>query len=312
MQQLRASLTLPPELEGFATHASIVLIGYTDAMDQTVGILHPGMMGSSVGAAAKAGGARVIWASHRRSQGTQDRAAADGLEDVGSLAELTRQSGLIFSICPPSAARDVARQVMDLSFHGVYVDANAVSPATASAIAERVQGGGANYVDGGIIGPPARERGATRLYLSGANAERAAAVFMGSPLEAVTIGEEVTKASALKMAYAAWTKGTAALLLAVRALAAREGVEPELLGEWTLSQPELTERSEGVMTRAPRKAWRFSGEMREIASTLEAAGLPEGFHRAAEAVYDRLSEFKEVEAADGAEVLAALLAQKKA
>ena len=281
-------------------------------MDQTVGILHPGMMGSSLGAAARAGGARVIWTSQRRSQDTKARADADGLEDVGSLAELTRQSDLIFSVCPPSAAQAVARQVMDLSFRGVYVDANAISPVTAKDIAHLVKGGGASYIDGGIIGPPAREQGTTRLYLSGADAELAAAVFTASPLQAVTIGDEMTKASALKMAYAAWTKGTAALLLAVRALAAREGVEPELLDEWALSQPELTERSEGVITRTPRKAWRFAGEMSEIADTFEAAGLPEGFHRAAEDVYDRLSEFKEVEAAEGAEVLAALLAQKKA
>ena len=290
----------------------MTLISYTDAMDQTVGILHPGMMGSSVGAAAQASGVRVVWASHQRSQNTQARADADGLEDVGSLAELVRQSDLVFSVLPPSAARAVARQVMDLSFRGVYVDANAVSPATASAVAQLVEESGASYVDGGIIGPPARKQGTTRLYLSGAKAERVAAVFTGSPLQAVTIGDETTKASALKMTYAAWTKGSAALLLAVRALAARAGVEPELLDEWVLSQPDLTERSEGVMARTPRKAWRFSGEMREIASTLEAAGLPGGFHRAAEAVYDRLNEFKEVEEVEGAEVLAALSAQKKA
>lgn len=135
-------------------------------MSQTIGILHPGMMGTSLGAAARAGDARVIWASEQRSQTTKDRAAVDRLEDVDSLAELVSQSDLIFSVCPPSAARAVAQQVMDLRFRGLYVDANAVAPATASAIADLVHRGGASYVDGGIIGPPAREKGTTRLYLA--------------------------------------------------------------------------------------------------------------------------------------------------
>jgi 3-hydroxyisobutyrate dehydrogenase-like beta-hydroxyacid dehydrogenase len=279
-------------------------------MFTTMGLVHPGAMGASVGAAAKASGARVVWASEGRSPETKVRAEADGLEDVGTLAQLVRESDLIVSVCPPSAAVELARQIVGASFRGVYLDANAISPATARTIAELVREGGSSFVDGGIIGPPARERGTTRLYLSGTEAERVAGVFANSALEAIAIGDEPGNASALKMAYAAWSKGTSALLLAIRALASKEGVEAELLSEWALSQPELTARSDAVLTKTPAKAWRFAGEMREIAATFGAAGLPEGFHQAAAHTYEQLTDFKDVAEADRAEVLEALLKQQ--
>ena len=137
------------------------------------------------------------------------------------------------------------------------------------------------FVDGGIVGSPPREPGTTRLYLSGERAADVAALFAGSALDA----RVVSNASAVKMAYAAWTKGTAAMLLAIRELARREGVEEPLLAEWDLSQPELRERHARALRSAEAKGWRWVGEMEEIAATFEADGLPGGFHRAAAEVY---------------------------
>jgi hypothetical protein len=92
------------------------------------------------------------------------------------------------------------------------------------------------------------------------------------------------------MAYAAWTKGSSALLLAARALARAEGVERTLLAEWALSQPALAARSEGAAAAAAAKGWRWVAEMEEIAASMTAAGLPAGFHEAAADVYDRASQ----------------------
>jgi hypothetical protein len=165
------------------------------------------------------------------------------------------------------------------------VDANAVAPATAREVAEVVRAAGGRFVDGGIVGPPPHETGTTRLYLSGADAGEAAELFAGSILDALVVSGEVGDASAVKMAYAAWTKGTAAMLLAIRELASYEGVESALLAEWDLSQPELRDRFERAARSAEAKGWRWVGEMEEIAATFEAAGLPGGFHRAAAEVY---------------------------
>src|SRR5262249_54250264 len=85
----------------------------------------------------------------------------------------------------------------------------------------------------------------TRLYLSGAEAGLVAGLFSGSFVDARVLPGEVGTASAVKMAYAAWTKGTAALLLAIGELARAEGVEGALHEEWRVSLPGLPERGGG-------------------------------------------------------------------
>lgn len=144
---------------------------------------------------------------------------------------------MILSLCPPHAAVEVARPLT--RFTGIYVDANAVSPATA----RRISGLVGRYVDGGIIGSPPREPGATRLYVSGCEAAVIADLFADTILDAIVVSDAPGAASAVKMAYAAWTKGTAALLLAIGALARAEGINEKLLDEWRTSQPDLPERS---------------------------------------------------------------------
>jgi 3-hydroxyisobutyrate dehydrogenase-like beta-hydroxyacid dehydrogenase len=245
---------------------------------ETIGVLHPGEMGAAVAAVLRGPGRRVVWASEGRSGETRRRAEAAGLEDVGTPAEVAR-SRVVFSICPPHAALEVARSLGP--FEGLYVDANAVSPATAHEVGEAVRAAGGRFVDGGIVGSPPREAGSSRLYLSGAEAGAVAELFAGSVLDA----RVVPNASAVKMAYAAWTKGTAAMLLAIRELAQREGVEEALLEEWALSQPELADRHARAERSAQAKGWRWVGEMEEIAASFEADDLPGGFHRAAAEVY---------------------------
>ena len=256
-------------------------------MDETViGVLHPGEMGAAVGACLTKRGLTVLWASAGRSPATADRAAAAGMRDVGSAGEMSGQADVILSVCPPHAALEVARSVA--GFGGIYVDANAVSPATTREVAEVVTGGGARYVDGGIIGAPPRSPGDSRLYLSGLWAEEISHLFADTALEAQVIGDEIGQASAVKMAYAAWTKGTAALILAIRALARAEGVEQTLVAEWQQSQPALTARPHAAARSALQKGWRWVAEMDEIAATMAAAGLPPGFHEAAAAIYGRV------------------------
>jgi 3-hydroxyisobutyrate dehydrogenase-like beta-hydroxyacid dehydrogenase len=250
----------------------------------TVGLLHPGEMGAVLGRVLREAGTPVLWASEGRSVETAGRAEEAGLEDAASVNEVVSRSDVILSVCPPHAALDVARSAA--GFTGVYVDANAISPATVQAVADTV----ARVVDGGIVGPPPATAGTTRLYLSGPEADRVAELFAGTALDTRIVSAEIGAASAVKMAYAAWTKGTAALLLAVRSLARSEGVESTLLEEWQLSLPELPEQSVRAARSAATKGWRWVGEMEEIAATFAAAGLPDGFHLAAADVFRAISD----------------------
>lgn len=258
----------------------------------TVGLLHPGEMGSTVGAAAKASGARVVWASEDRSPASRSRANAYELEDLGSMDRLVAAADFVISVCPPHSALEVACSVAARGFAGVYVDANAVSPARARSMAGVMENAGGTFVDGGIIGPPAATPGATRLYLSGQEAARVAELFHGSLLEAIQMQAPVGAASALKMAYSSWTKGSAALLIALRAFAITEGIDADLLAEWRRSMPDLPERSERTLNLNARKAWRFVGEMEELADTFQAAGFPTGFPCAAKEIYQRLDHYR--------------------
>jgi 3-hydroxyisobutyrate dehydrogenase-like beta-hydroxyacid dehydrogenase len=259
----------------------------------TVGLLHPGEMGVTVGASAVAGGARVLWASEGRSAETRSRALEARLEDGDSLAAVVRASRVILSVVPPHGALSLAQTVAGLGFRGLYVDGNAVAPETSRQIGRVVEAAGARFVDGGIIGPAARKRGTTRLYLSGPAAPEVAELFNAGPIDAVVLDAPAGAASAVKMAYAAWTKGSSALLAAVRAFAIAEDVDPALLAEWKISQPDVPARSERAFSDNARKAWRFVGEMEEIARSLAGAGLPAGFHEAAGDIYERLAVYKD-------------------
>jgi 3-hydroxyisobutyrate dehydrogenase-like beta-hydroxyacid dehydrogenase len=270
-------------------------------MGVRIGVLHPGEMGAALAECLER---EVVWASEARSKASAERAKQAGIVDLGSVESLVNAVDLVISVCPPAQAWEVAVQVGNLGFDGIYVDANAVSPATARHIGNLFD----RFVDGGIIGPPPSPgHDATRLYLSGDEAEEVAAEFAASVVDARVIGAEPGRASALKMAYAGWTKGSSALLLSVAALATSEDVIEALLDEWDMSLPELRERLEQVSARVGRKAWRFVGEMEEIARTHGDAGLPDGFHQAAADLYSRVALLKDQPASQSTEEIMRLL-----
>ena len=223
-------------------------------------------MGATVGNALVAAGHEVLWASEGRSEAS--RARAQAFTEAGTAADVAARAEVVFSVVPPHAALEIARTLA--GYAGIYVDANAIAPATAREVGSRF----ARFVDGGIIGGPPDPH----LYVSGEEAANVAALFAGSPVDA----QVTSNASALKCAYAGWSKGSGALLLAMRAYAERTGVWDDLSAEWP---PELHARLASAERSAEAKGWRWVGEMGEIAAALDAEGLPGGFHEAAAEIY---------------------------
>lgn len=275
---------------------------------QRLGFLHPGAMGIYLASTAVNSGHEAYWASEGRSDRTWERATKYGLLEIPTLVELCEKCTIIFSVCPPDSAAEVANQVLACGFEGAYVDANAISPQRVQEIAAPMTAAGVNFVDGGIIGLPQWDSDTTWLYLSGSYADDVAACFTKGPLQAEVIGEEVGKASALKMCYAAKTKGTTALLCALEATAEELGVRTELENQWRRENAESVQQIVAAIRQVTAKAWRFSGEMKEIAATFEGAGLPGDFYYAAAEVYQRMAHFQgEKELPEIGEVLAALV-----
>ena len=198
-------------------------------MTAIVGLLHPGVMGEALGVALVGNGHEVLWASSGRSDATRARADAASLTDVVTLDALASRSDIVISICPPEHAATVATDVRAAGFDGMFVDANAIAPETTKRIAPTV--------DGGVIGPPPRTFGTTRLYLSGALAGEVKVLFDGSALDARVLDDQIGTASALKMAYAAYTKGTASMTTC-----SRSGRSPNQTSRRSRTSPPRTPR----------------------------------------------------------------------
>jgi 3-hydroxyisobutyrate dehydrogenase-like beta-hydroxyacid dehydrogenase len=269
-----------------------------------IGILHPGEMGVSVAASAMKSGHLVYWASEGRSEQTRRRAEKQDLIEVQSLFELCQTCEVIISICPPHAAEDMARSVVAEGFKGFYLDANAISPRRTKRLHQIMESNEIHFIDGSIIGGPAWTAGETYLYLSGKDAEVIRDCFQTGPLETRIIGDEVGKASALKMCYAAYSKGMTALLASILATAEVHNVREVLYRQWDMDDPAFSEQVNRRVTRTTDKAWRFGGEMDEIATTFAEAGLPDGFHKAAAKIFQRMANLEP----DGPEQLTQILA----
>lgn len=257
----------------------------------TVAVMSPGDMGHAVGALLRRHGLRVITSLEGRSSRTKTLTAKAGIEVVADLRALVDEADLLLSILVPAEAEPLARQLAPIikqsSSNLTYADCNAIAPETAARIGGIIEAAGGSFVDAGIIGPPPRESSAaTRFYASGMQAERFA-VLNGYGLDVRVIGETAGQASAVKMCYAALTKGTTALMTGLSIAAERMGISATLRAEFELSQAPMLGRMRQHVPGMVPKAHRWVGEMEEIAKTFQDSALtPKMFEGVAEIYRD--------------------------
>lgn len=264
------------------------------AVQPTVAIMSPGDMGSHVGALLRRNGCRVITTLGGRSERTKALAQEAGFEIVESEEDLLREADLLLSIMVPAQAEPFARHMAAFMRTSgqqlLYVDCNAIAPDTARRIGEIIEAAGGSFVDAGIIGPPPREDSrATRFYASGQQADRFA-VLNEAGLDVRVIGDKVGDASAIKMCYAALTKGTTALMTGLSITAERLGISDALRAEFDLSQGAMFARMQQHVPGMVPKAHRWVGEMEEIAKTFDAAGVTPKIFEGAAAVYQDVAK----------------------
>jgi 3-hydroxyisobutyrate dehydrogenase-like beta-hydroxyacid dehydrogenase len=258
----------------------------------TVAVVSPGAMGTAMGEALARGGARVVATLAGRGERTHGLVAGSSLELLDDLSAVVGEADVVLSIVPPEAASDVARDVRraarELGRAPLYADLNAIAPATVSRIAEGLREDGMDMVDGSISGPPPRNRGTTRLYLSGQRAAEVASLpFDG--VDPIVVGPEIGSASAVKMSTASVYKGSAALLTQALVAAHANGVLEHVLTDLRTASPELVANVERRLGYAAAKSERYAGEMREIAATQSAAGLTPALFEAMAEVYEALA-----------------------
>ena len=247
-------------------------------MAPTVGIVSTGAMGSAL---ADALDGRVVSTLDGRSERTRTLAArATRLELLLSLEDVVRAADVVLCVAPPGEAEAIALTVRATGAKPLYADLNAISPQTVQRIGPDV--------DGAISGPPPWRAGTTRIYISGPRAEEVAALPW-TRVELVVVGDEPGTASAVKMCTASVYKGTTALLAHALLTAQAHGVVDHVLADLRSAFPELVDGAGAGVARATTKSQRYVPEMREIAATQAAAGLPAELFDGVAAVYEALA-----------------------
>jgi L-threonate 2-dehydrogenase len=263
-------------------------------MKPIVAIVAQGAMGAGVGACLVANGLTVITSLAGRSAASAERARLAGMRAASD--EACAQADFFLSICPPSEAPTLAARMAQIISRSekkpVYVDCNAVSPSTKVIIGETIEKAGAAFVDVGIIGLPPLANQGPLLHASGADAARFAALREFG-VDINLIDAPIGAASALKMSYAGMTKGLIALGSMMMLAASRAGVAGELHAELTRTQTSLLHGFEKSVPGMFDKAYRFVGEMHEIADFA-------GDDPAAQMLYEAVAKFYTQIAADHA------------
>jgi 3-hydroxyisobutyrate dehydrogenase-like beta-hydroxyacid dehydrogenase len=252
-----------------------------------MGILYPGEMGSSLGRVLKEQGGRVVTTCADRSPRTQRLCREAGLETVGSLREVAHLADIVISVVPPAAALQVAREYAALAECSppgrVYVDVNAVSPATAVAIGKVLAPHGIDYVDAAINGMAARLRSGAIVYLSGGRAAQIARLW-GPALQVQVVGDTPGKASALKGILAGLSKGLTALFTEIAVLAEAADLSAVFLERCRGYYPGIMEVVERMLPTYPQHGRRRADELAELEEAMLALGLQPAMVQAARQV----------------------------
>lgn len=243
---------------------------------KAVGILSPGDMGHAVGRVLVERGMKVFTCLEGRSKRTRDLAMKAKIEAVPTYRQLVRDTDIILSILVPAEAKNaamiVSQALEETGERIIYVDCNAIAPATVREIGEIISKTGSQFIDAGIIGGPPSPRNFTRFYASGTDTEEFEQLSKYG-LDIRVVGKEIGQASRLKMVYAALTKGISALSIELLVAAWRMGLYKTLIGEWQLSQKDRHDSLSRSLQSVPGKSRRWVGEMEEIAKTFGSLGL---------------------------------------
>ena len=260
-------------------------------MQPIVAVIAPGMMGSGVGHRLAENGIEVRTSLGGRSEATVARAKAAGM--VGVSDEQIAASDIILSILPPGDALGLAERLAPAlraaANKPMYVDCNALDPATVLRIARVVQETGTPFVDGGIIGGPPKPGSQHRASTCRAKARpvwrNSRKYGLEMPIQPGPIGA----ASAMKMSYAGITKGFTALGAAMMLAASRAGTAEDLRAELSASQPALFGWLTRQMPNMYSKAYRWVAEMEEIAQFVGEDPAARKFYEGAAQLYERIA-----------------------
>lgn len=286
----------------------------------TIGILSIGDMGMGIAKLLVAKGFSVATNCSGRSKATRERVKAAQVTDVPLDTDIVRQCDVILSIVPPRDAAATAQRVIDAmqlvtrkeEAPLYFADLNAVAPSTVKAIARTIERAGVPValIDGSVLGGPpypadgTSTSGSPTAAVGGWNMPsvptsgpvRVADIAgygatLAEALNMKHISPEIGASSGLKMCFASLSKGYSAVAVQSFTTAERMGVLGPLREAMQEIVPSRVKETENALVGMPPKAYRWVGEMEEIARThSEEGGFEDTLFRGAAGVFKAVAE----------------------
>ena len=199
-----------------------------------------------------------------------------GIETAETAAEALADRSFLLSLVTADAALDAAREYAPLLPEGaLWCDMNSVAPPTKREAAAAIEASGGRYVDVAVMAPVDKGM-AVPLLLAGPHALAAQPLLEALGFSNVrVVGEEVGRASAIKMIRSIMVKGLEALSWECAAAGEAAGVLDEVVASLDASEKPVgwSERIAYNRERMETHGARRAAEMEESAKTLQGLGV---------------------------------------
>ena len=200
-----------------------------------------------------------------------------GVETGTDPATALADRAFVLSLVTADAALDAARSYAPLLPEGtLWCDMNSVAPDTKREAAAAIEAAGGRYVDVAVMAPVRPAALAVPLLISGPHALAARPLLGGLGFSNIrVVGEEIGRASAIKMIRSVLVKGLEALTWDCAAAAEAAGVLDEIAASLDAGEKHLgwAERMAYNRERMTTHGERRAAEMEEAARTLLALGV---------------------------------------
>lgn len=221
-----------------------------------------------------------------------ERYSTTGVTGADSMPQALAGAGRVVCVVTAdqalTAARTAAPHLRPAAF---WFDCNSCAPGTKRQAAEVIEAAGARYVDVAVMAPVYPKRHRVPLLIAGPHAVDAARALKELDMCPVIAGDEVGRASTIKMVRSVMIKGIEAVTAECLLAARKAGVEDDVLASLSASDPgtDWTLKGTYAMERMMVHGARRAAEMREVALTLQDLGLPPDMSRACADWQDRVA-----------------------
>jgi 3-hydroxyisobutyrate dehydrogenase-like beta-hydroxyacid dehydrogenase len=203
--------------------------------------------------------------------------AAHGVKTADDVATALADRAFVISLVTAESALAAARDYAPLLPEGaIWCDMNSVAPDTKRAAAAAVEAAGGRYVDVAVMAPVNPAKLAVPLLVSGPHAIAAQPLLASLGFSNVAVvGEEIGRASAIKMIRSVMVKGLEALSSECAAAAEAAGVFEEVMASLDASEKHApwAEKVAYNRERMATHGLRRAAEMEESARTLQGLGV---------------------------------------